>query len=366
MRRPAALLSIALLCGPLAATPALSQRAQDAGDLARLQAEYRDEQVRARRLRADAAEAAREMVRLDTKLAGLRRDVTLDDQLLDAQRTRLKELGAREAVLVSALARERGRLGRLLSALQMMSRRPPPPLLVPASQAVDTVRASILIKAITPELERRARDLSGRQAEIGRIRRLAALSSEQLFTTESAQSDRRSEIEDLSGRKAALAAVLRAEAEQAERAARTLEARIRALGARPPVVEAQASAPTTTRLPAGRSRLAAPTSGAPVQRFERSSPGWRWRADGATARAPAEARVDYAGPLKGWGQVVILDLGPGWRAVVAGLDTVDVQVGQTVGEGASLGRAPRADDAEIYFELRRDDRPVDPAPWISQ
>jgi septal ring factor EnvC (AmiA/AmiB activator) len=72
--------------------------------------------------------------------------------------------------------------------------------------------------------------------------------------------------------------------------------------------------------------------------------------------------VAYAGPLSGWGHVVILDLGPGWRVVVSGLDEVSVDVGARVADGAVLGRT--GEDGEVAFELRRDERPVDPAPWL--
>ncbi|MBX9616052.1 MAG: peptidase M23, partial [Caulobacteraceae bacterium] len=213
------------------AAPAATARVQD--DLRQLQAEYRDEQIRGRRLRADARDARTELVALEQELASLRRDQTADDAQLSAQRRRLAELGQREAVIVAELARARDSQGRLLSSLQMMSRRPPPPLLIPADRAVDTVRAAILMKAMAPEMQRRASALAARQAEVVRIRRLAVLASERLLTTESAVGDRRAEIEDLSARRAALLVVLGAEAQRADRAAAALEARIRALGGTP-------------------------------------------------------------------------------------------------------------------------------------
>jgi len=330
-------------------------------DVARLQAEYRDESARARRLRAEADQAAQEIADLDRQLASLRSAVGQDDAVIAGQRARLRELGQREARLVAEMSRNQGKQSRLLSALQMMSRKPPPPLLVPSDKAVDTVRASILLRAITPELQARATSLSDRQAEIVRIRRLAALNSEQLFTTESARGDRRAEMENLSARKAALQSVLVAEARAAERAARTLEARLRSLGANVPAADADVET-TAARLPAGRNRLTPPVSGAPSARFGGRSSGWRWRADGVEAVAPAAGRVVHVGPLSGWGEVVILDLGPGWRAVVAGLDNVAVEEGARVADGQALGRS--AQDGEVYFELRREERPVDPSSWL--
>lgn len=363
MRRGLVLLAASGAALLTLAGPASSQRAaRPDGELARLQGEYRDEVARGRRLRAEAAAAAGQVQDLDRQLATLRRAEAEDDLQLEAQRARLKALGAREAALLTALSRERAAQGRLLSALQMMSRKPPPPLLVPADRAVDTVRASILIRAMTPELHRRAQALVAQQAEINRIRRLAALSSERLFTVESAQGDRRAEIESLTVRKTALRAVLRAEAERAERATRALEARIRELGGQAPsVVETTAPAPAA-RLPAGRSRLTSPVPGAPSQRFGAGSSGWRWRSSQEAVSAPAAGRVAYAGPLKEWGEVVILELGPGWRAVVAGLDELSVETGQRVADGQTLGRT--GEEGEAYFELRRDERPIDPAPWL--
>lgn len=346
-------------CLALAAGPASGQRpaAQD-GELPGLQAEYRDELARARRLRADAQEAAAELAGLNRRLGGLEAARDADDAQIIAQRARLDQLSRRDAELAIKLSRTRASQTRLLSALQMMSRRPPPPLLIPADQATDTVRAALMIRAMTPELQSRARIAVAEQEEAARIRRLAVLASERLLTVESAQTDRRAEIEQLSRRKASLTAVLRADAERSERAARTLEARIRALGGRPPVLSESEEAAVATRLPGGRSRLTSPLSGPASRR----SNGLAWTGGARTVAAPAEATVDYAGPLSGWGEVVILDLGPGWRAVVAGLDSVTVQAGSRVADGQTLGRS--GGDGEVYFELRRADRPIDPRPFL--
>ncbi|MBJ7448096.1 MAG: peptidoglycan DD-metalloendopeptidase family protein [Brevundimonas sp.] len=357
------LCALAAVAAPVATIPVVAWAIQEprSGEVARLQAEYRDEQVRARRLRTQATEAAAESVELERELSRLRAVLGSEDARIVAQRQRLRTLQAQEATLIAELSRTRVREGRLLSALQMMSRRPPPPLLVPADRAVDTVRASILMRAIAPDIRREARAITTRREEVGRVRRLAALNSEALFTAESAQGNRRAEIESLTARKAALGTVLRAEAQAAERAANVLEARLRALGASIPTTDASSSAPVA-RLPAGRSRLTAPIAAAPAQRYGRGATGWRWRADEAEARAPANARVVHAGPLSGWGEVVILDLGPGWRAIVSGMDSLSVQTGDTVSDGQTLGRTGA--DGELYFELRRDERPIDPGPWL--
>jgi septal ring factor EnvC (AmiA/AmiB activator) len=354
------LLLIAVLA--LAALP-VAASAPQTGEVARLQAEFRDERARGRSLRQEARQVAAEIVGFERDLARLGAAAGEDDAAIAAQRLRLRELAAREAALVVRLSEARGPQGRLLSALQMMSRRPPPPLLVPADKAVETVRAAILMRAMAPTLEARAQGLVDRQAEVARVRRLSALDSERLFTTESDRGDRRAGMEALAARRTALQAVLNAEALAAERATGALEARLMSLGAAVPAAGAEAE-PAAARLPAGRSRLTPPVAGPPSQRFGPGVAGWRWRVDAAEVRAPAAGRVAFAGPLSGWGQVVILDLGPGWRAVISGLDAIAVETGARVADGQTLGRT--REGGEVAFELRRDERPIDPAPWLRQ
>ena len=354
---PRPLLSALALGALLAAGPVAGQQTPVRTEQDRITAEYRDEAARARALREEADLARREIVRLDARLAELGRETQADDVAIRDQRARLTDLNRREAELVARLSAVRGRLSRILSALQMMSRRPPPALLIPSDKAVDTVRAAILMRAMEPELRREAEGLAGRQAEILTVRREAALASERLFTTESQSGDRRAETEGLRTRKAALLAVLQAEARRAEQAASRLEARIRELGGEVPDTPRPTEA--ADRLPGGRDALTPPVEGAPVARYSEANRGWRWSADG-DVRAPAAAEVEYAGPVNGWGGVVILKLGPGWRVVLAGLDAFSVEPGDQVADGAPLGRA----DGEVYFELRRRDRPIDPAPFV--
>jgi septal ring factor EnvC (AmiA/AmiB activator) len=52
---------------------------------------------------------------------------------------------------------------------------------------------------------------------------------------------------------------------------------------------------------------------------------------------------------------------------MAGLDRIDVVIGQLVFGGEPVGVMGYADDGrpELYLELRRNNRPVDPLPWFA-
>ena len=101
----------------------------------------------------------REIERLRGQLVQLGSTERADLGEAGEHRRQLAHLNAREAELRSRINRNRGQLARLLGALQMHGRHPPPPLLVTPRSAKDAVRAAILIRAITPQLEARGRAL---------------------------------------------------------------------------------------------------------------------------------------------------------------------------------------------------------------
>ena len=357
----------------LLTAPAWGQGTPSAGPEARRLEEQARAKLRDReRLREEADAAAREVERLRRRLVDLARLQTAGEQVVVEQRERLEVANQREGALIARLGANRARLTRLLSALQLYSKDPPPALLVSSESATDAVRAAILMRAVTPELNRQARALQAEADAIALVRREAAMAGEALFTAESEVADRKAEIERLIVEKSALELRLNAEAEVADREARALAARVRDLGGLVRGLEELDARAAAHVRPAGRVSLTAPVSGPLVRRFgERDQAG---RSDGVAFQvasgglvaAPADGDVEYAGPLDGWGQVVILHLGGGWRVVLAGLGEVSTGAGRTVAAGEPVGRAARRGDAdaEVYMELRREGAPVDPLPRL--
>jgi septal ring factor EnvC (AmiA/AmiB activator) len=251
-----------------------------------------------------------------------------------AQRQRLSQLAQREQVLTRDLAAARGRLARLLGALQLYRRDPPPALLVRSSDARDAVRAAILIRAMTPALQERAAALSGRTREIAALRRQAAAASEDLFTAESRAAERRNRI---------VGALMEA---------------------------AELAPPQGDSLP----RLQVPARAALARRFGETL-GAGGRSDGVFLRtaarapvvAPANASVVFAGPVKGWGLVLILRVNGAYHLVLAGLEQVSASPGQSVAAGTTVGNMPDGGKSalDLYIEVRQNGVPVDPARWMT-
>ncbi len=117
-----------------------------------------------------------------------------------------------------------------------------------------------------------------------------------------------------------------------------------------------------------------PATGVLIRRFGQASPGGQtsdgltWRtAAGAVVRAPAGGAVEYSGALKGWGGVLVLNVGGGYHLVLAGLDRITAAIGRPVRAGQALGAMAEGAGAapEVYLELRKEQTPTDPARWFA-
>lgn len=352
----------------LASTPALGARVER-GSVERLESQARDQQRRRDALRADARTAAREVEALREELIRLARAQSGDEREVMVQRARLDAMNVREAALTARMSDNRQKLTRLLAALQLYSRNPPPALLVSPDSANDAVRAAILMRAVTPELERRAAILRREADEIARLRRDVALAGETLFTVESETADRRTRIERLLADKSRLEARLYAEATSADAESRALASQASDL--RELVAGLSRRADAAGRAAPGGAVSTGPrkppVEGEVVRRFGGESEGLTFRAGaGAQVVAPASSVVEYAGPLRDFGQVVVLRASDGSRVVLAGLGAVAARAGRSVYGGEPVGRmADQAEPApELYMEVRRGDRPVDPGRWL--
>src|SRR3954463_1620254 len=85
-------------------------------------------------------------------------------------RDKLERLNMRETTLTAEQGRNLNRFARLLTVLERFRRDPPPALLVSPDAAVAAARAAILVKALTPELQRRAKVYATEAREIARQR----------------------------------------------------------------------------------------------------------------------------------------------------------------------------------------------------
>lgn len=361
-------------------------------------------------LDGDAAQLSAELIAAGERVGLAAEEVRLIEERLEA-------LFAQERAIRTRLDGHDRSIASLLASLQRISANPPPAMLVDPADAVGSARAALLLSAVLPQLQQRAAevtsDLEALQAlktdveaeadELSanlqtlreerlristiiqaRTRGMEWLSEDLLVEQAEAQAlaDRATSLEQLiEGLETRIAAVTAADA--ASRAAQAGQS-VPALDEETLRVAFSDADRTEPAVPLASARgfLTAPVAGEPLLSYG-ASDGYGGTAHGvavvaqpeAEVAAPADGWVVYKGPFLNYGQIVILHAGQDYMFVLAGLDRIDVDEGQFLKMGETLGALgaepiahllaldPDITGPTLYVELREDGVPIDPEGW---
>jgi murein hydrolase activator len=123
-----------------------------------------------------------------------------------------------------------------------------------------------------------------------------------------------------------------------------------------------------------RGKLAWPVSGRVLARFgDARAGGVRWDGvlvateRGAPVKTVCQGRVIYADWLPGLGLLTIVDHGDGYLSLYGHNERLYKAAGEQVATGdtiAAAGDSGGSSRPELYFEIRKGGKPVDPRPWF--
>ena len=93
-----------------------------------------------------------------------------------------------------------------------------------------------------------------------------------------------------------------------------------------------------------------------------------------TVISPTTAKVEFAGPFRSYGQLLILNAGEGYLVLLSGMKQISVEAGQTIKSGEPIGQMGEGPSSLamlgtssanpiLYVEFRKDNNPIDPTPW---
>lgn len=320
---------------------------------------------------------------------------------IQAAEAQSAEIQSRIAILQALERQQRARLSaqqrpvaNLMAALQLLTRRPPISLFAQPGATRDMVHTRAMIEAVLPQIRRRTAAV---RQELARSRAIAAAQArarealaastqrlaqrrQDLARSEAQQRVRAADLASGAGLEGDRARALGAQAGdmrellgQIEQSASRRD-RLAALAGpvpRPGTVAAGGMPVATAARAAGPPPYRLPVIGDVVRGLgDVDATGARARgvtiaaAGGAQVVAPAAGRIVYAGNFRSFGRIVIIDHGGGWTSLITNMIAVSGTVGETVAQGAPIGRAgpgrPR-----ITVELRRAGQPVDIATLIS-
>ena len=367
------------------------------------------------RLREEIAALDADLAQLNASLIRAARDTQELEEAIGRTEVRIETLSRNEDRIRASLDERRVSLARLLSAMLRLGRTPPPALAVTPGDALQSVRGAILLGAAFPEIRVEAEALAGDLAALNDARRQLTQEREQLsgeaerlsterrrtelllaertrVRSENAEALQREQaraeelaatatsLNDLLARLEDEIASVRAAAEAAAEAARTADP-----DETPNAETFTDTARIAPAIPfeAMTGLVQRPVRGVDVRRYgEEEESGLAQGLSiatraGARVTAPADGWVVYAGPFRSYGQLLILDAGGGYHVVLAGMDRIDVTLGQFVLMGepvaemglravtTSLGDVARAPQPVLYVEIRKDGQAIDPGPWWS-
>ncbi len=365
------------------------------------------------KLSAEIEALGKDRAALNEQLIGTAARIQEIEVTIDGVEDRIESLEGRESELRASLRSRTGLLAELLGALERMGRRPPPAVLVEPSDALKTVRTAILLGAVLPgvrvetealasdleEMGRLKREIDGEKTRLlarsrdldGERRRIAALveakrqsvaeSEQQLGSVREKAKELAADARNLEELIASIDREIAVAERQAEAAARAPLTPEQALGA----LRDPARLEPAVAFSDAKGLLPMPVKGAVTQDFGvRDAFGSPSRGISIATRsqaqvtAPSDGWVVYAGPFRSYGQLLILNAGGGYHVLLAGLDTISVDLGQFVLTGEPVGQmgglvlastenvTVGRSQPVLYVEFRKDGHPIDPAPWWAE
>jgi murein hydrolase activator len=87
----------------------------------------------------------------------------------------------------------------------------------------------------------------------------------------------------------------------------------------------------------------------------------------AAVISPYDGQIAFAGQFRHYGLLLIIDHGEGYHTLLAGLGSIDGDVGQLLLAGEPVGRMKNGENGKptLYMELRVKGSPVNPIPWFA-
>lgn len=408
-------------------------------ETAKEQLEERKRELDAARQREEALSddvetLAKERAELNEKLIATAARIQAREAKLSEIEKRLEQLESQQAELRASIGKRHDAIAKLLSAMQSMGREPPPALITQREDALAMVRSAMLLASIFPELKFQAESLSDDLSDLVRLgegireeraahreetqklrteqlriaglieqkKKKLALNKEELNRIRAAAKRHAEEVQflgELLERMKKEIASAKADLEQAEPRGSD-----KARGA----PQTSAPAPGTVELKPEENKqyaLLSPGRIKPATPFEEAKGAlprpvygetvlefgddgrhgaeaegqWMRTRENAQVTSPADGWIVYAGDFRSYGQLLIIDAGGGYHVLLAGMERIDVDVGQFVlasepvgvmGTTASQDEQDEAGTEKerpiLYIEFRKDGRPVNPEPWWAE
>jgi murein hydrolase activator len=357
------------------------------------------------------AESLKAQSDISDKLVVLAKRMAEQQQSVTRGAAKLANVEAQGVTLASDLALRQDQLSVLLAGLQRLQQNPPPALVVEPDRVLDAMRGAMLFGAVVPDVANQATELKDKLDELQAIRDETKDLREQQQVALSALENSRQELKALLDQKKLAAAAAAHDLETEKTKANALAEKAKSLqqlvielqkakiaAELKQTAEAKAAAEAAAKaeaerlaaleappkpISASKGQLAMPVAGDVLKRFGDDN-GLGSSLDGMAIAthanvnviSPVAGKVEFAGAFRSYGQLLILNAGEGYLVLLAGMNKISAEIGQSIKAGEPVGvmgagpsnLAFLSEEKDrtgpvFYVEFRKDNAPIDSTPW---
>lgn len=329
-------------------------------ELAQIQHQIRQTEQKNKRLVEQVKTSDRDVAKTKKQLVNAADKVSSLEELRAALAQKIAELDARRAVITAELEKNQERVADAATAVLLVASHPN----FDTDDMHDFVLTSAIMAGMADNLDTAVDDAAKQIAELDKVRTQRAIEKEKLDRTAKKYAEEKTWLDKLLRRRSAQNEKLRNEQLATQQKLRELSIRAKTIS------ELSAGVGSSQMSSDARfsvRKLNLPVRGRIVVRYGEKtalglkSDGWRIRTHSdALVTAPADGTVKFADAFKGFGRVIIISHKNGYNTVMTNLGGIDVVVGQEVLAGEPVGRMDAA-RPEMYMEVRRGDKSIDPA-----
>ena len=352
-------------------------------ELSRVTSQIEQAKKEHQQLREKAKNVQKEILDVRKKMVAAAGSIQEQEESLNRLEQKLSEFETQQALMKKRLDIRKAQRMHVLAALQSLAFKPTEALLAQPLAPQDTLRSALLLREAVPQLEY---STEGLRKDLNRIASLTtAIRAQyaQIKTMAKRLDEKRRDMNVLIQKKSRLQTAIASESTRAKTRAENLAkqagdlkellAKLEADSKRRAALSKTQPSASTGAFMSAKGRIPYPVKGTVIKKFgEKTEAGMTSKGimiatrSNAQVISPYDGTVLFAGPFRGYGQLVIIEHGDGYHTLLAGIGRLDTSVGQSLLAGEPVGIMVAQNKPTLYIELRKNGQPINPAGWLNQ
>lgn len=360
-----------------------------------------------KKLQAQATQISLEISEVNRKMIQTAKQLQNNEEKLSLMERQLDSLTEDLIKTQNSFNEEDKNLIKTLSALQNLALKPTEALLVQPLNPVDIIRSAMILRETVPHLEIRAESIRKRLNEIENKKIRVEQQIKEISKQKAVMSEEHRRINSLIKQKSSLRKQVEIKSEKAkqnvdklaskaqdlrdllvklekqrlEKERKEREKRKKEEERRRKLEEKQSDdlikseSKSITNIASGfekaKGSLPLPARGKIITKYgEQKAKGISSKGITIASRnqaqviSPFDGNVIFSGPFRGYGNMIIIEHGDGYLSLLAGLEMLNVELGQMLLAGEPVGQMPVEGSSELYVEIRKNNQPINPAAWF--